>query len=38
MLNLKNVVIKETRFYQVVLLVGLGEGRQKEAANLVSVC
>lgn len=39
MLNLKTADIKETRFYQEVLLVGLEEGRQEgrqeEAANLV---
>ncbi|MDX1977633.1 MAG: Rpn family recombination-promoting nuclease/putative transposase [Pseudanabaenaceae cyanobacterium bins.68] len=40
MLNLKTADIKETRFYQEVRLVGLEEGRQEgrqeEAANLVS--
>ena len=35
MLNLKTADIKETRFYQEVRLVGLEEGRQEEAANLV---
>jgi len=39
MLNLKTADIKETRFYQEVLQVGLDEGRQEgrqeEAANLV---
>lgn len=35
MLNLKTADIKETRFYQEIRLVGLQEGRQEEAANLV---